>query len=199
MTSKAIVRDTLTVVMDSHRPVHHSNVHDASDNLLIIDDADFTDCPTADDIDAVNDAESDDEEAVFGDDDEKENIGGPAEALDEEEDMDLLIGKKRAAKLMNQKRQKQKLRMEKKSKIEKYYAGSYFSDSVAGIAYHLSRQLNHETSEFLWLWILGVTEMLVDKKTSSSTYVQVRDNCTLETNKFEKKDTILHSCTLPLM
>lgn len=198
MTAKDIVASTLTVVMDSHRPVHHNNVRDMSGNLLVIDDADFADCPTLDDIDEMKEGESDDEEAMFGDDDEKENIGVTPDVVEEEEDMDLLIGKKRAAKLMNQKRQKQKSRNEKKTKIEKYYSGSYFSESVAGIAYHLSRQLNQETSDFLWLWMLGATEMLVGKKITSQAYVQVKDNCTLEKNRFGKKETILNSCILPL-
>lgn len=77
------------------------------------------------------------------------------------------------------------------SKIEKYYSGSYFSESVAGLLYNLSRQLNQDSYSFLWYWILGCTEMFVDKKIDMKTYESVYVSCKFEKNRFKTKDNNL--------
>lgn len=187
------------VLIDSHRPVYHANVNFDQRLIVVEDPARLADCPTDQEVEEVQTIDPDEEEEMYGDNDaeaERENL---VVGEDEEDDeaIDFQIGKKRAAKLMNQKRQRQRQREEKRSKIEKYYSGSFFSDSIAGIMYFLSRQLNQDTPDFFWYWILGSTEMLVDKKIDFKTYNEIYENCKIERNRFARKESILNKCRLP--
>ena len=191
----------MVVLLDSHRPIHHTNVN-FDDRLIIIEEsARLSECPTNQEVEELQTIDPDEEEELFGNQDreaEKENMVVD-EIEDEEEAIDFEIGKKRAVKMMNQRRQKLKQREEKRNKVEKYYLGSYFSDSVAGIAYFLSRQLNQDTAEFFWMRILGATEMLVDKKIDFKTYGEIYENCKIERSRFNKKDSILNKCSICLL
>lgn len=182
--------------MDSHRPIYHANVDFAGPLIIVEESSRLTDCPTRLEMEEAQAVDPDEEEALYDGTDreaEKENLVVD-ELEDEDEALDFQIGKKRAAKLMSQKRQKQKLREEKKTKIENYYSGSYFSDSISGIAYFLSRQLNQDTADFFWYWILGATEMLIDKKISFNTYKEIFETCKIERNRFASKSSILNDC-----
>jgi len=196
--------EILTLMLDSHRPIHHNNVN-AGQKLIIIEDPEtLKDCPTAEDITAVEGAEAEDEEegeAYFDEDqsnaeDNKENrqqdVSKSLHDEEEDDDIEVQLGKKRQLKLVNQKKLRQLERKQKRNiglrlvhKIEKYYTGSYFGDSIAGIAFSLSRQLNQDSDKFLWLWILGLTEMLINKKIDSKTYQKSYKNCSGEKDRYK--------------
>jgi hypothetical protein len=193
--------DILVVLMDSHRPIYHTNVHFDSRLIVIEESSRLVDCPTIQDIEEIKKGDPDDEEEIFeanGPDAEKDNLIYDEEE-DEDEDINFQLGKKRAVKTMNVKRQRQKQIEDKRSKIEKYYSGSYFSDSISGITYFLSRQLNQDNADFFWYWILGSTEMLVDKKIDFKTYNEIYENCKIERNRFARKDSILNKCSILLL
>ena len=110
----------VTLLLDSHRPVHHKNVH-ADERLIIIDEAaNFKDCPTQEDIEELeNDDDSDqvESENYYGEDDDKENQGFGEDLIDEEDEEDIQkhIGKKRALKAVSLRKERQRLKEERSS------------------------------------------------------------------------------------
>ena len=78
--------------------------------------------------------------------------------------------------------------------MEKYYNGSYFAESVAGLVYSLSRQLNQDSDKFLWMWILGLTEMLVDRKIDFKTYQKAYRACAVEKDRFKVRTCAMSEC-----
>lgn len=51
-----------------------------------------------------------------------------------------------------------------KLKTEPDSGGIYFAPAIAGAMYDLARELNRGTLEFLWLWIVGLTDQLLHSK-----------------------------------
>jgi len=108
----------VTLLLDSHRPIHHKNVH-ADERLIIVDDeANFKDCPTQEDIDEIeNDDDSEQLESEhYFDDDEKENQGFGEDLIDEEDEEDIQkhIGKKRALKAVSLRKERQRVKEERR-------------------------------------------------------------------------------------
>lgn len=90
----------------------------------------------------------------------------------EEEEEEIEIGKKRIRRRLEEKRNKKRQREEVQAKVERYYRGSYTGNSIAGVLYKLSQQLNKENNDFLWFWILGVTDQFISYKINQNTYEQ---------------------------
>jgi CDC45-like protein len=111
----------VTLLLDSHRPIHHKNVH-ADDRLIIVDEeVNFKDCPTQEDIDEIendDDSEQLESEHYFGEDDEKENQAFGEDIIDEEDEEDIQkhIGKKRALKAVNLRKERQRIKEERRSR-----------------------------------------------------------------------------------
>jgi hypothetical protein len=61
--------------------------------------------------------------------------------------------------------------------VKRYYGGSYWGRAVAESAYQLSLQLNQDSGQFLWWWVLAVTEMYLHKKVSLKTYEAYCQQC----------------------
>ena len=117
----------------------------------------------------------------------KENF----QPIDEEQDEDAalqVIGKKRNLQLKHQKKIRRQLRLEKRSKLEKYYSGSHFGESASSIAYALSNQLNMDTKDFFWFKILGITEMFITKKIDLKQYEKQMNSCKLQLNSYQTAD-----------
>jgi hypothetical protein len=112
---------------------------------------------------------------------------GPAEdwgGEDEESCEDLKIGRKRRARQGVRKAAERKIKRERGShyrdeedKVKRYYSGSYFSRPVSEAAYQMSCQMNQDSTQFLWFWMLAITEMYLHKKISLKTYEAYYQQC----------------------
>lgn len=94
---------------------------------------------------------------------EEEGVGGPAE--DSEDEEEIRISNKR-----NRRRQREEEKALRRTKLRRYYGGSHFGTPASTIAYEISRQLNKDTNDLLWLCILGVTEHYIGGKMASDAY-----------------------------
>ena len=94
----------------------------------------------------IADMESDDSEE-----DNEEN------KIDEEKPEDEI-------KQLEEKAEKRKLRQYRRAKVEEYYSGSFSGKSAAQIIYYMAQQLNKESSNMLWLAILGVTSQYLNSQ-----------------------------------
>ena len=111
--------EILALMLDSHRPIHHKNVH-AGQKLIVVADPDsLKDCPTIEEVQVLETLTEDEEEveALFDEEDNKENrqseVPELADEDEDEEDIQRHIGKKRALKIHNQKKQRLIERKEK--------------------------------------------------------------------------------------
>ena len=168
-------------VFDSHRPFHHNNIIDVSRKIYIIHDGceSFDKYPTHEDFQFLQDGEDDDddEEDDFDeddsekeeakeelqdlkDDDEDEDVYGDRVEKDEEVGEDALVGQRRPRE-EEPAVDRRVLKRQKKALIQKYYSGSFFWKCGAWTMYQLYLALNRASNDALWLWILGMTDLLV--------------------------------------
>lgn len=79
---------------------------------------------------------------------------------------------------LKQKREEEKkIKMERAYKARTYYRGTYFGKSIAGLMYSLAQQLNRENNDYLWLWILGITDQLIHNRISHNQYGLFISDC----------------------
>jgi CDC45-like protein len=63
-----------------------------------------------------------------------------------------------------------KLKRQRKMKFMTYYQGTFFGKSSAQIMYSLCQQLNRETRELLWCWIVGMSDLIVNSRSGTYDY-----------------------------
>lgn len=88
----------------------------------------------------------------------------------QEDDDEIDMGKKRAKRKAEEKKNRKRVQNDIRKKIERYYDQNYFGDSIARIVYKLCQQLNKEDTSLLWYWILGETDSFVSHKVSQKMY-----------------------------
>jgi cell division control protein 45 len=116
-------------------------------------------------------------------DEENESEEEPEEA-ENEEDLDdgdlekrrLRERRKEARHLKEIKKLKRKVRM----KFLNYYRGSFYGSSTASVLFELSKQLNKETKNLLWLWILGLSDIVIHCKAGELDYSDELGRCSEE-------------------
>lgn len=174
-------------IFDAHRPFHHNNIIDVSRKIYVIHDGceSFDKYPTHEDFQFLQEmeGEEDDDEDDFDDDDsEKEEAKEELNDLkdngsDEEEEVfgdrveksgEEDVGE---GALVGQRRQREEpavdrrvLKRQKKALIQKYYSGSFFWKCTASTMYQLYLALNRSNNDALWLWILGMTDLIVHQR-----------------------------------
>lgn len=62
-------------------------------------------------------------------------------------------------------------------RVSNYYSGSYYSKCCSYLVYQLGTQLNKQTVDSFWLWIMGLTDQLVHSKISSIQYDEEFGQC----------------------
>jgi len=185
-------------VFDYHRPISHSNIN-STKKIILIDDGYFNieECPADEDfaalgiVDDEDDSDGDDDIGDFVD-DEQENleeekmfdeqkgileIEVEKKDLDDEEEELIDVGKKRKENLRMKRRAEKRVKLEKKERIANYYRGNYFGKSIAGVMYYIAQQLNKENLDYLWYWIIGITDQLVHNRISFSQYEEFINEC----------------------
>ena len=189
--------DIKTFIFDSFRPINHNNVL-TTKGVYVVDfgDIKIEECPEDADFPDPNDIDFEEEEGNFDGEKEYEMIinGGKDKVEEDKEDeksekdgegdddhFDIdAIGKKR-------KREEEpdtaEDRAKRRRRADEYYEGDYYSNCCAYYTYSLGVQLNKQSVEFFWLWMLGLTDQLVHSKISPTEYSNEYDKC--------KKDFLL--------
>ncbi|EGR33194.1 hypothetical protein IMG5_206854 [Ichthyophthirius multifiliis] len=182
-------------VFDNHRPIHHHNLIDKS-NIIVIEDGtqNQENCPKnkndkeilENSYDQQNNSQydsedsqieesqeeievEDDEEIEEEDEDEEEDQEYDDDDEEEEENKDIRK-KKRKNKLKYKNKSQKKLKLDQQRKMENYYEGFFYGKSTSMLMYSMSQQLNKENNEFLWCAILGATDMLIHNKITQEQY-----------------------------
>ena len=181
-----------TFLFDSQRPIFHSNILTQKAVYVVDDgDVDINECPDDADLEAYEEdiEEKEDKPIVDGekeyqliinggkkssvksDDGEGEEEEEEKEINEDEEDFDPdFIGKKRKRPDENvETNSKRKRQM----RITNYYSGDYYSKSWSYLLYSLGVQLNKQTVDSFWLWILGLTDQLVHSRITSFQYDEI--------------------------
>jgi len=70
-----------------------------------------------------------------------------------------------------------RIKLEKIYKTQSYYRGDYFGKSIAGIMYFVAQQLNKENLDYLWYWIIGITDQLIHNRVSFNQYETHISDC----------------------
>jgi len=179
-------------VFDYHRPINHCNVN-SQKKIIVIDDGHFNieECP----LDEEAAVGIDDDDELDDLDDDKDDIGDQIEReYDEEgEDMEIQIekekdgeegedeiidfGKKRKERARVKRAAEKRIKLEKIYKTQSYYRGDYFGKSIAGIMYFVAQQLNKENLDYLWYWIIGITDQLIHNRVSFNQYETHISDC----------------------
>lgn len=108
----------------------------------------------------LKDNGSDEEDDVFGERVEKSGAEG------EEVGEDAIIGQRRQREESVVDRRV--LKRQKKALIQKYYSGSFFWKCASWTMYQLYQALNRSNNDSLWLWILGMTDLIVHQRQTLS-------------------------------
>jgi hypothetical protein len=65
---------------------------------------------------------------------------------------------------------RRQLKRQKKALIQRYYSGSFYWKCAAATLYELYKALNRESNDSLWLWILGMTDLIVHQRSGSYSF-----------------------------
>lgn len=188
-----------TFVFESQRPISHNNIL-TQKAVYVVDfgDIDVAECPEDADIEAMEEemeAEGEDQPVdgekeyqliINGgknkDDDieeDKEQMEDDEKNPNEDEDFDEnLIGKKRPRE--QDKTATVDTKKKRLMRVTNYYSGNYYSKSCAYLLYCLGVQLNKQTVDSFWLWILGLTDQLIHSKITSFQYDEELGECQKE-------------------
>lgn len=61
-----------------------------------------------------------------------------------------------------------------------YYQGTFYSKSTAWNLYELSKQLNRNSKDLLWYWIIGLSNLIVHQKIGEMEYNEEVQLCNEE-------------------
>jgi hypothetical protein len=70
----------------------------------------------------------------------------------------------------------------------KYYDGDYYGRSTASILYQLSSQLNRSSKDFLWFWIVGLSDLMIHSKSGEIEYNEEIEICNDEVFKLHPSE-----------
>ena len=71
-------------------------------------------------------------------------------------------------------------RTKRRMRATEYYSGDFYSKSCSYLLYCLGVQLNKQSVDSFWLWILGLTDQLIHSKISALEYDEEYDKCRKE-------------------
>lgn len=187
-----------TFIFDSQRPISHNNVL-TQKAVYVVDfgDINVAECPEDADFDAVEEemAAEGEEDIPDGEkeyelitkggkrnthtEEDKGEAEGDDEGAQDDDYFDTdLVGKKRKREEDDEEQKDDKNKRMKR--VNTYYAGNYYSKSCAYLVYCLGVQLNKQTVDSFWLWILGLTEQLIHSKITTFQYDEELGECQKE-------------------
>ncbi|CDW74860.1 cdc45 domain containing protein [Stylonychia lemnae] len=123
--------------------------------------------------DSENEEAAESDEDVYGERVEKrKDEDEEAEVVDggDEEMHEVKVGQKRQRDEKEQIQDRRKLKRQKRMKFRNYYNGQFYYKCCSYLMYQVSQSLNRETREMLWLWIVGMTDLIIHYKQSSYNY-----------------------------
>eukprot|EP00347_Sterkiella_histriomuscorum_P008958 403343083 len=113
-----------------------------------------------------------------------EDIQNPEEQLKTQNNLDnIKVGQKRGRlqqqKIVDFKMQRRLTRI----KFRKYYSGTFFWKCSAQMMYQLCQSLNRESRDFLWLWITGMYDHIINQVLSLFQYEEDVQKCNNEVQR----------------
>eukprot|EP00397_Hematodinium_sp_SG-2012_P008701 GEMP01008768.1.p1 GENE.GEMP01008768.1~~GEMP01008768.1.p1 ORF type:complete len:613 (+),score=103.44 GEMP01008768.1:85-1923(+) len=136
LEEKGVSEDVKCLVIDSHRPVKLSNASERAQRVIIIDDD-----PEDRSCDIPSDSESDSESQN----DELQSPGGEIEC---------------SQPSRKRQRNAHSSRTAKKSRIKKYYDGTFFANPAAVTVYRACDLLEYRSADMLWCACVSLTAHL---------------------------------------
>lgn len=90
---------------------------------------------------------------------------------------------------------KRKLKRQKRLKFEHYYRGTFYGKSVSSVMYNLCSNLNRDSKDMLWYWIVGMTDLIVHNKCGTYDYDEDMEKCNDEVTRlnphiYNKRDEL---------
>eukprot|EP00043_Microstomoeca_roanoka_P009337 m.88894 g.88894 ORF g.88894 m.88894 type:complete len:572 (-) comp14556_c2_seq1:217-1932(-) len=147
-------------VIDSHRPLNLDNIY--SEHILVFDDGE-TDIPSPEEVN-ISDEEEEDEE----DDDDLDDDARRAKRA------------KTADKLAE--------RVEKRNRLQNYYASGSYGISSAVLVGDLVSKLGKSNNSYLWFSAVGLTDQYLHDKISNDAYVQHALNLQSDVLRFNSEE-----------
>lgn len=152
------------IVIDAHRPIHHSYNDDADTDTLFLHDA--TDGTAAEDIPPASDSESSSDSD--SDEDSDSVHERPAQRLRTADGTAVVP----APALSRRAQRKAERAARQQARIDYYERGTYWGKPASGILYGLAHAMHLDDNRLLWLYIVGVTDQLVHQHISKDRYLQ---------------------------
>lgn len=177
-------------IFESQRPISHNNVLTQLP-IYVVDfgSIDVGECPEDDDFKALEQEDEEEDDVVDGEKEYQLIINGgkqkseeskSQDAEDEDEDFDINLDGKKRKHDEGDHFQDRDIRKKKAERIEEYYNGSSFSKWWAYLVYCLAVQLNQQSIDSFWLWILGLTDQLIHSKITQLQYEEELSECQKE-------------------
>ena len=127
--------------------------------------------------------DNDDDEEVYGGDKVEKNEA-EEEIIGADEDIEeVRVGIKRPREKNEQIIDRRYLKRQNRALFQKYYSGTYYWKCCSWIMYKLHQSLNKENNDSLWLWILGMTDLLVHQRSGSYSFDNDMIDCNQEVHR----------------
>lgn len=131
--------------------------------------------------------ESDDGEDVYGGDKVDKNAQAQdedAEIIGADEDIDeVRVGVKRQRDGAEKVVDRRQLKRQKKALFQRYYQGNFYWRCSSWMLYQLAQQLNRESNDMLWLWILGMTDLVIHARSNHYSFDSDIIDCSNEVQR----------------
>jgi cell division control protein 45 len=164
-------------VIDSHRPLHHGNLHGSSDRVVVfggeIETLDET-IPEESDDDLIEsdeeEEEEENEEQNFQQEEELEenleNLVKPLASSMGSPDKAKSSRQQSLTELTNRKRLR-------RQRVDQYYSSNFIGDPASTIVFSLLQQLGKATNIATWFAIVGITSRYIAMELDDDTYYQL--------------------------
>ena len=81
---------------------------------------------------------------------------------------------------------KRQIRQHRKSKVQNYFSGSSYGFPACYIIYQIAKQLNLESNEFLWQYIVSSTDHFLHDHLTSDQYEKLFNECRVEVSRLNQ-------------
>jgi len=169
-------------VIDSHRPLHHKNLHASASQVLVfggeIEDVD-EDIPGDDDdeeelLEDEDDDEEAEEEAEAGGENDQPNVN--EEELEESrQGADEDKAKEGAEAKASSKAEMALRKQERRSVVRNYYKNNYIGQPASDVAFTLLQQLGRTSKLSSWMAIVGFTSRYICTEIDDEAYLELVD------------------------
>jgi cell division control protein 45 len=201
--------DVRVIVLDSHRPVHLSNVYTVAEQIVVFNDGTLMEDEMPSDgsdldLDPYSQSEEDSDISDFDSDEEApsdpradasgegvpergaaggdENVAGNAERKRKKSGAADGPDRKKAK---GSKPRRKRMKKQRRGALSGYYSGATTAQQgspAAALAYEMAKELNKDDNDLLWLAIVGTTHQYLSANMSRNAYVELATDFRQEVN-----------------